>query len=302
MQLSIRNLRAHVCAERHGRYALNQIALTEKGTVSTNGQTLLLVPYPPGNGRRVPAADKPILISPTDANRIASLAKEKPKGKRRGYATEEEKTIEVKLPESVLRVSTNSEGRVHETTVNIQEGEFPHMGRVVPDFSNALTVTFELDALLNTLKTLKLASNSKYVTLRAINAEEGAGFSTDDGVGVLLMPSPRDADHPHAVDALAIIRESTAEEVSAAGPTPEPSTVTPSQTSRAHEPAVELAPIKAPSETASAATAAPPVASPEDDEEEDEGSEFIDEDEEAMSDDELLVLGGDEESESLSSM
>ncbi len=155
MHLSIRNLRAHVCAERHGRYALNQIALTEKGTISTDGQSLLLVPYPPGNGRHVPSADKPILISPTDASRIASLAKEKPKGKRRGYSTEDEKTIEVKLPESVLRVSTNSEGRIHETTVNIQEGEFPRMGRVVPDFSKALAVTFELDALLNTLKTLE---------------------------------------------------------------------------------------------------------------------------------------------------
>ncbi|GIK51489.1 MAG: hypothetical protein BroJett014_04620 [Planctomycetota bacterium] len=302
MHLSIRNLRAHVCAERRGRYSLNQIALTDNGSVSTDGQTLLLVPYPHGNGRHVPSADKPILISPTDASRIASLAKEKPKGKRRGYSAEEEKTIEVKLPESVLRVSTSSEGRVHETTVNIQEGEFPRMGRVVPDFSKALAVTFELDALLNTLKTLRLASNSKCVTLRVINADEGAGFSTDDGVGVLLMPSPRDADHPHAKDALALIRESATGGEPDTGPTVEPSTDTPPQTSKHQETPVELASMKSPSESASAETTAPPVASPEDDEEEDDDSNFIDEDEEALADDELLVLGGDEESESLSSM
>lgn len=300
MHLSIRNLRAHVCAERHGRYALNQIALTEKGTISTDGQTLLLVPYPPGNGRHVPTADKPILISPTDANRIASLAKEKPKGKRRGYSTEEEKTIEVKLPESVLRVSTNSEGRVHETTVNIQEGEFPRMGRVVPDFSKALAVTFELDALLNTLKTLKLASNSRRVTLRVITADEGAGFSTDDGVGLLFMPSPRDADHPHAKDALAIIRENAKEEGPSAEPTLEPSMIQPAQAFEVQVPAVELVSTKVPREPASVATVAPPVATPADDEEEE--SDFIDEDEEVMNDDEVLILGGDDESEDLSAM
>ena len=302
MHLSIRNLRAHVCAERHGRYAFHQIALTEKGTISTNGQSLLLVPYPPGNGRHVPSADKPILISPTDASRIASLAKEKPKSKRRGYSTENEKTIEVKLPESVLRVSTNSEGRVHETTVNIQEGEFPRMGRVVPDFSKAMAVTFELDALLNTLKTLKLASNNKCVTLRVINADEGAGFSTDDGVGLLLMPSPRDADHPHAQDALAVIRENAHEEGSNAEPTSEPSMVQPVQAAKDPEPNVELASIEVPPEKAAVATVAPPVASPAGDEEENEESEFIDEDEEAMNDDEVLILGGDDETEGLSAM
>jgi hypothetical protein len=288
MHLSIRNLRAHVCAERRGRYSLNQIALTNKGSISTDGQSLLLVPYPQGNGRHVPPADKPILISPEDAGRVASLVKEK-SVKRRGYATEE-KTIEVKLPESVLKVSATTEGRVHETTVNIQDGEFPRVGHVIPDFSKALTVTFEFEDLLHALKMLRLASNGKRVTVRVNSAEEGAGFSTDDGVGLLLMPVTCDADHPHASDALTAIRGKAedavpgAQEVAPTRPSENPSDSTPD---------IQEVSVKAPG------TLAPPAAP---DEDGDEDSDFTDEDEEAMNDEGVLILGGDDESEDLSAM
>ncbi|MBV6516381.1 MAG: hypothetical protein HPKKFMNG_02047 [Planctomycetes bacterium] len=288
MHLSIRNLRAHVCAERRGRYSLNRIALTDKGSVSTDGQSLLLVPYPQGNGRQVPPADKPILISPEDAGRVASLVKEK-SAKRRGYATEE-KTIEVKLPESVLKVSATAEGRIHETTVNIQDGEFPRVGHVIPDFAKALTITFELEDLLHALKALRLASNGKRVTVRVNSAEEGAGFSTDDGVGLLLMPVTCDPDHPPASDALTIIREK-AEETAPGSQEGAPNRPPERLADSTHE--IQEVSVKAPGPLA-------PPAAPDD--EGDEASDFTDEDEGAMNEDEALVLGGEPEDEDLSAM
>lgn len=46
MFLNTANLKHHLAAAQRGRYALNAIALTSRGTLSTDGHALLFVPYP----------------------------------------------------------------------------------------------------------------------------------------------------------------------------------------------------------------------------------------------------------------
>lgn len=130
----------------------------------------------------------------------------------------------------------------------------------------------------------------KCVTIRVNSAEEGAGFSTDDGVGLLLMPVTCDAEHPHALDALTAIRENSKEAVPCthdAAPIRQPKL--PGNSA----PDIQEVSIRAPGPLA------PPTAP---DEEGDEVSDFTDEDEEALNEDEVLVLGGESDAEDLSDM
>src|SRR5690606_12923786 len=82
MFLNTANLKHHVTAANRGRYALNAIALTRRGTLSSDGHCLLFVPYPEVSAKDAPKIDgvnskaKPpnlALLDPADAAKAASM-------------------------------------------------------------------------------------------------------------------------------------------------------------------------------------------------------------------------------------
>ncbi len=51
-----------------------------------------------------------------------------------------------------------------------------------------MTVSFDINMLFGALKELKAASDKSLVTMRVIDGNKGVGFSTEDGVALLVMP------------------------------------------------------------------------------------------------------------------
>ncbi|MBX3475734.1 MAG: hypothetical protein KF754_15290 [Planctomycetes bacterium] len=54
MFLCSSQLKHHVVASSRGRYALNSIALTRRGVISTDGHSLVLAPYPEADPAEAP--------------------------------------------------------------------------------------------------------------------------------------------------------------------------------------------------------------------------------------------------------
>ncbi|MCK6500641.1 MAG: hypothetical protein L6Q38_14290, partial [Nitrospira sp.] len=81
MYLSQANLKCHVAASENGRWAFRSIALTDKGTVSTDGRLLLFVPYPKvedvppikGMDLKPLKEGETLLLDPEDAVRAAGM-------------------------------------------------------------------------------------------------------------------------------------------------------------------------------------------------------------------------------------
>lgn len=212
MLLMPQHLKCNAAASEGGRFALNAIALTDKGALSSDGRILLFVPYPDidaadaplieGVNAQAPKPDgEPFIVDAKEAaNIVAALIN---KGKESGYGFDWTKIIQAEiLGDTIVLGGTNfSTQRV--LALSRAPGEFPQVGPVIPDYSNAITFTVDLDYLVQVARTLRAASKSPTVTLRIIDEETAMGLSCNDGVGMLLMPF----EPPHNPDALAAIRD-----------------------------------------------------------------------------------------------
>lgn len=222
MFLSSSNLKSHVAAEQKGRYALNAIALSQNGTISTDGHALLFVPYPEVAPADAPAivgvnptspTAKPVLLDPKDATKAAAMLG---KRKRGANSFTELVQVEVRGEELVL----GSTDLAASQTMNCRQigGQYPDVGSVIPDYSGAHVVTLEIDLLVRALKALRGASKSETVTLRLIDDQQAIGLSCQDGAALLLMPFAVEKPEEHCPDKLAILRQPIDE--SAAVPDP----------------------------------------------------------------------------------
>lgn len=220
MFLSSSNLKAHVAASMKGRYALNTIALTQRGTLSSDGHALLLVPYPeivPADAPMIPGVnptlppDKPVLLDTNDAAKAAAML-----GKRKRASNPFCELVQIEVRGEELVLGATDLAASQTMTVKQAEGEFPDVGRVIPDYADAKAVTLELDQLLRSLKALRAATKSDTVTLRMIDDQQAIGVSCDDGVAMLVMPVGVEKPEEHCPDQLAKLRQDAS--VSESGP------------------------------------------------------------------------------------
>jgi hypothetical protein len=212
MLLMPQHLKCNAGASERGRFALNAIALTDKGALSSDGRILLFIPYPDidatdaplieGVNAQAPKPDgEPFIVDAKEAaDAVGALIT---KGKESSYGYDWTKIIQGEiLGDTIVLGGTNlSTQRV--LTLSRAPGEFPQVGHVIPDYSNAVTFTVDLDYLVQVARTLRAASKSPTVTLRIIDEETAMGLSCNDGVGMLLMPF----EPPHNPDALTAIRD-----------------------------------------------------------------------------------------------
>lgn len=212
MLLMPQHLKCNASAKERGRFALNTIALTDKGSLSSDGRILLFIPHtdvdpelaPQVKGVNAQApkpAGEPFIIDAKEAGEAVKALTTK--DKEHDYGFDWTKVIQAEiLGDTIVLGGTNlSTQRV--LTLSRAPGEFPEVGPVIPDYTNAITFTVDLDYLLQVAKTLRAASKSSTVTLRIIDEETAMGLSCNDGVGMLLMPF----EPPHNPDALAAIRD-----------------------------------------------------------------------------------------------
>lgn len=212
MLLKLQQLKCNAAASERGRYALNTIALTDKGALSSDGRILLFIPHTDVDPELAPLIDGVNAMSPApsgepfiiDAEEAAEAVKAlTTKGKEHDYGFDWTKVIQGEIVGDVIVLGSTDLTNPRILTLNKAEGEFPEVGPVIPDYSNAVTFTVDLDYLVQVAKTLRAASKSRTVTLRIVDEETAMGLSCDDGVGMLLMPF----EPPHNPDALAAIRD-----------------------------------------------------------------------------------------------
>jgi hypothetical protein len=212
MLLTLQQLKCNAAASERGRYALNTVALTDKGTLSSDGRILLFIPYPDVDPDMAPVIDGINALSPKpngepfiiDAKEAAqAVATLITKGKAHDYGFDWTKVVQAEIVGDVIVLATTDLSNARLLTLNRAEGEFPEVGGVIPDYGEAHTITFSIDYLLQVAKTLRAASKGSTVTLRIVDEETGMGLSCNDGVGMLLMPF----EPPHNPDALAAIRD-----------------------------------------------------------------------------------------------
>ncbi|GIK52172.1 MAG: hypothetical protein BroJett014_11450 [Planctomycetota bacterium] len=212
MLLALQQLKCNAAASERGRYALNAVALTDKGALSSDGRILLFIPYPDAAPDVAPVIDGVNALSPKpdgtpfiiDAKEAAqAIAALISKGKAHDYGFDWTKVVQAEIVGDVIVLATTDLTNSRLLTLNRAEGEFPEVGGVIPDYREAHTITFSLDYLLQVAKTLRAASKSQTVTLRFIDDETAVGLSCDDGVAMLLMPF----EPPHNADALAVLRD-----------------------------------------------------------------------------------------------
>ena len=210
MFLNSSNLKAHVAASMKGRYALNTIALSKIGTLSSDGHALLLVPYPevvPEEAPNIagvsptPPSEKPTLLAIDDALKAAAML-----GKRKRGSNPFAELVQVEVRGDEIVLGATDLAASQTMTVRQPEGEFPEVGRVIPDYAGAHAVTLELDQLLRSLKALRAATKSDTVTLRFIDDQQAIGVSCTDGVALLVMPVAVDSPAEHCPDQLAKLR------------------------------------------------------------------------------------------------
>ncbi|MCC6575121.1 MAG: hypothetical protein IT462_15195 [Planctomycetes bacterium] len=216
MLLSHANLKVHVAAAHRGRYALDTIALTKKGSVSTDGRLVLYVPYPtakpadaptiPGVNVSSPTPDSPVLVRTDDATRAAGMVG---KGKR-GYASPFAGLIQAEVKDDKIVFGATDLSSPQVMTVGRDEGAWPNIGPLLPNMSKAVTITLDLDTTLKALKTLRAASKEQEVTLRILSDQDGVSFSTRDGVAMYQMPVTVKAPEDHCPDNLVAFKDQPA--------------------------------------------------------------------------------------------
>lgn len=211
MLLKLQQLKCNAAANERGRYALNTIALTEKGALSSDGRILLFIPHTDADPELAPQIEGVNAMSPAPVAAFIIDAKEAgdavkaltTKGKEHDYGFDWTKVIQAEIVGEVIVLGSTDLTNPRVLPLNRAEGEFPEVGPVIPDYSNAVTFTVGLDYLVQVAKTLRAASKSPTVTLRIVDEETAMGLSCNDGVGMLLMPY----EPPHNPDALAAIRD-----------------------------------------------------------------------------------------------
>lgn len=220
MILHPRNLKCHVAAAQRGRYALNAIALTKKGTLSTDGHLLLFVPLPDLKPEDAPkiegvnavsaALDKPVLVSTEDAHRAAGMVG---KAKRGSNASPWQEVVQAEIRGGQVVFGATDLRASQTMTVSSPEGEYPEIAHVLPDYSKALTVTVDIEQMLKALKVLKAASTNDAVTLRINSDQEAIGYSCADGVCLIQMPVTVEKPEEHCADQLAVLKAALTSEV-----------------------------------------------------------------------------------------
>lgn len=213
MYLSAQNLKCHVAAREHGRFPLHSIALTEHGTVSTDGRLLLFIPYPSVDPKDIPGVEGMkntpmpkalILIDPEDAKRAADMAPKRPLCPAHALVHIEPESN----PDGEDRFTFGvTDGRrTQKMTARKVEGSFPDYPCVIPDYTTCHAVTFDIKMLARAIKTLEAASNGTLVTIRLVKHDIGVGFSTDDGVGLIVMPI-LDVEEGHVPDVVSTLKQ-----------------------------------------------------------------------------------------------
>lgn len=193
MRISKRHLAANVASKEKGHWkALDNIAFTKHGVVSTDGRRLMIVPYDDQATMAPPGEEA--LVSLRDAKLVSSM-----------MATADDGAY-VQIRD--YNVSFAAEEDVRATSVYVANqgvGRFPS----TDDFRKVLTkqtgsdyiATFDIDLLTSALVALKKASgkNPKGTSVTMRVGSESATFSTVNGVGVLLMRMTN-SDQPDAFD------------------------------------------------------------------------------------------------------
>jgi hypothetical protein len=223
MLLCPASLKYHVAAAVRGRYALNSIALMPDGTLSTDGHSLLFVPYPDVDPADAPSIDgvkptspaprvEPFLIALDDAAKVAAMV-----GRGKRHAPPITQFIQAQIDEDSILCGSTDLSNAQTMRVRRLEGVFPEVGVAIPDYSKAATITINLDQLLRTLKALRGSTDEDVVTIRVIDDQQAIGLSCKGGVCALSMPIQVDKPEDHVPDQLAKLRLQPAD---AEGPPP----------------------------------------------------------------------------------
>lgn len=212
MLLNIRNLKHHVAAANSGRYALNAIALTKRGTLSTDGHALLFIPYEQISAKDAPKIEgvntkskppKLALLDTADAAKAVGMVASK--GRRSTQPAFELIHAEVRDDTIVLGATDGAAAQV--MTCKQAEGQYPDVSAVIPDYTKSSVASFEIDQLIRSLKALKGATRESTVTLRVIDDQQALGLSCRDGTAMLVMPVQVDKPEDHVPDQLAQLRK-----------------------------------------------------------------------------------------------
>ena len=211
MYLKTANLKHHAAASHRGRYALNTIALTERGTLSTDGHSLLFVPYPEVDAKDAPKIEgvnskakppKLALLEPGDAAKAAAMVS----GKGRKSTLPAFNLIHAEVKQDTIVLGATDGAGAQVLTCQQAQGAYPDVGVVIPDYSDAQVISVDIDQLLRTLKALKGATDENVVTLRVLDDQQPIGFSCKDGTAMLVMPIQIDKPEEHVPDQLAQLR------------------------------------------------------------------------------------------------
>jgi hypothetical protein len=213
MLLKPSQLKHHVSAASRGRYALNSIALMPEGSLSTDGHSLLFVPYPDTDPKDAPKIDGvdaaaappkhvPFLLSTEDAAKVAAMA-----GKPKRFAPLATQLVQAQIDGDSLICGATDLSNAQTMRVRRLEGQFPEVSSVIPDYATAHTITINLDQLLRSLKALKGVTSDEVVTLRVIDDQSAIGLSCKDGTAMLVMPIQVDKPEEHVPCQLAKLRD-----------------------------------------------------------------------------------------------
>lgn len=212
MLLHPRNLKHHVAASSRGRYALNAIALTNRGTLSTDGYSLLFVPYPEEDTKKAPKVDgvdatatppraRPFLLDPSDAQKAAKMV-----GKGKRHLSPYTELVQAEIEGNSIRLGATDLSNSQVLHAGAVEGNYPDVGAVIPDYEKSHAVSINLDTLLRSLKALKGATQEEVVTLRVVDDQTAVGFSCKDGAAMLVMPIQVEKPEAHIPDQLAALK------------------------------------------------------------------------------------------------
>ncbi|MBZ0134998.1 MAG: hypothetical protein K8I27_01340 [Planctomycetes bacterium] len=211
MYLNTANLKHHVAAANRGRYALNAIALTERGTLSTDGHSLLFVPYPEVDANDAPKIEginskakppKLALLDPADAAKAAAMVS----GKGRKSTLPAFNLIHAEVKKGSIVLGSTDGAGAQVMTCQQAEGQYPDVAVVIPDYKKAHVISVNIDTLLRSLKALKGATDEDVVTIRVIDDQQAVGMSCKDGTAMLVMPVQVDKPEDHVSDKLAALR------------------------------------------------------------------------------------------------
>jgi hypothetical protein len=223
MLLSPSSLKHHVAAANRGRYALNSIALLRDGTLSTDGHSLLFVPYPDFDPADAPEIEgvkpkspapqvEPFLLALDDAAKVAAMV-----GRAKRHSPPITQLIQAQIEDDSILCGATDLSNAQTMRVRRMDGVFPEVGVVIPDYTKAATTTVNLDQLLRTLKALRGSTDEDVVTIRVIDDQQAIGLSCKGGVCALSMPIQVAKPEDHVPDQLAKLKQPSAD---AEGPPP----------------------------------------------------------------------------------